>query len=58
MVAERVREPGDLGRVVKLRQQGRSGDVPDHQEDEPGEYQPGEDQPGDRAHQDSPESVH
>ena len=33
MVAEPVRETGDPRRVVKLRQQSRSGDVPDHQED-------------------------
>ena len=34
MVAEPVAETGDLRRdVVKLREQGRSGDVPDHQVD-------------------------
>ena len=63
MAAEPDRETGDPRRVVELRertrrQQSRSGDVPDHQEDHPGEDQPGEDQPQDQVHQDFAESVH
>ena len=33
MVAEPAREAGDPRRVVKFREQTRSGEVPDHQED-------------------------
>ena len=55
MVAEPVRETRDPRRVVELRerarrQQSRSGDVPNHQEDRPREDQ--------QVHQDFAESVH
>ena len=58
MVAKPVRETEDPRRVVELRertrrQQSRSGDVPDYQED-----QPREDQTQDQVHQDFAESVH
>ena len=36
----------------------RSGDVPDHKENHPGEDLLGEDLPRNRVHQDSAESVH